>query len=167
MSAGKRGFWKCTSSVLRALSMQVWPAASSGWPVGVARPRQPRLRWVFSRGPFQLGFRPWAVFGHQILSLLSLKRTTESGFSVFRLPVFLFVAVNDCSPNLAFQFDCPCTATRRRPDDNTDAHKNFFEMKPLWCKGPLEENRSRDGGTVNITSTSAARADVGSIRRRW
>ena len=22
----------CTSSVLRALSMQVWPAASSGWP---------------------------------------------------------------------------------------------------------------------------------------
>ena len=27
-----------------------------------ARPRRPRLRWVFSRGPFQLGFRPWAVF---------------------------------------------------------------------------------------------------------
>ena len=29
-----------------------------------------------------------------------------------------------------------------------DALKNFDEIKPRWCRGSLEENRSRDGRTV-------------------
>jgi len=51
----------CTTSVLRALSVQVWPAASSGWPTARLGPADldsagfsavGRSCWVFGREPY-------------------------------------------------------------------------------------------------------------------
>ena len=51
----------CTSSVLRALSMQVWPVASSGWPTAWLGPADldsagfsavGRSGWVFGSEPY-------------------------------------------------------------------------------------------------------------------
>ena len=59
--------------MLRALSMQVWPAASSGWPSAWLGPANldsagfsavGRSSWVFGREPY---------LGRQVLSLSSLK----------------------------------------------------------------------------------------------
>ena len=66
-----------TSSVLRALSMQVWPAASSGWPAVRLGPADidsagfsavGRSSWVFGRGPYFAKFGP-------VLSLIARRES--------------------------------------------------------------------------------------------
>ena len=60
-----------TSGVLRALSMQVWPAASSCWPATRPGPADLDSNWVLGRGPY---------LGNSALSSLVDQRERERGF---------------------------------------------------------------------------------------
>ena len=81
-----------TSSVLRALSMQVWPAAPSGWPSAWLGPANRDSAGFSAVWPFQLGVSAVAGFGHQIPSLCRSKRITrESLSSSSGVPRFCFL----------------------------------------------------------------------------
>ena len=76
----------CTSSVLRALSMQVWPAASSGWPSAWLGPADldsagfsavGRSGWVFGREPY------FAKYSSPIAQREELRGYIGSALAVF------------------------------------------------------------------------------------
>ena len=76
----------CTSSVLRALSMQVWPAASSGWPTAWLGPADldsagfsavGRSSWVFGREPY------FAKYSSLVAQREKLRGSIGSSLAVF------------------------------------------------------------------------------------
>ena len=80
-----------TSSVLRALSMQVWPAAPSDWPSAWPCPANRDSAGFSAVWPFQLCVSAVAVFGYQNTLSLSLKENHQrESFFVFRRSAFLF-----------------------------------------------------------------------------
>ena len=85
----------CTSSVLRALSMQVWPAASSGWPTAWLGPADldsagfsavGRSSWVFGREPY------FAKYSSLVAQREKLRGSIGSSLAVFFVFVFLLLA---------------------------------------------------------------------------
>ena len=75
-----------TSSVLRALSMQVWPAASSGWPTAWLGPADldsagfsavGRSSWVFGREPY------FAKYSSLVAQREKLRGSIGSSLAVF------------------------------------------------------------------------------------
>ena len=101
-----------TSSVLRALSMQVWPAAPSGRPSAWPCPANRDSAGFSAVWPFQLGVSAVAGFGHQIPSLCRSKRITReslpSSSGVPRFCSFLSLSpMNQCTHGLWSRLGTP------------------------------------------------------------